>query len=103
MWQSNWFALAGFATLLTAMWLVIQPRERVYLTSGLSFISWSTAAVAAPSLRRRTLDGTAVNVGAPTLQYIAAALALVSLLVFALYYFELYPADDRVGGETTAE
>jgi len=104
MWQSNWFALTAFATLLTAAWLVIQPRERVYLTSGLSFLSWSTAAVAAPSLRRRTLDGAAVNVGAPSLQYITAGMALVSLLVFALYYFELYPADDgKLGGETTPE
>ncbi|RLM53186.1 hypothetical protein DVK02_14955 [Halobellus sp. Atlit-31R] len=94
MWQSNWFALAGFATLLTLLWLVVLPRARVYVTSGLSFISWAAAATSAASLQRRTLDGTAVDVGAPVLQYLATALALVSLLVFVLYHFGLYPPED---------
>lgn len=95
--ESHWFALVVGASVLTLGWLYI--RENVALTTLLASALWFYAAYSGGDLRRITESGSEVAVGAPELQYVALALALLSLLARVLYWFGEYPPNEQVAAE----
>jgi len=92
MYFGIWLALGAFATLLTTYWLVIQPRERVYFTAGMSGLAWLTMAYTAPSVQKMTETGQAAayEIGL-TVQFFVGLLGILSLLVVILYRLGEYP------------
>lgn len=93
---SQWLALAGAAFVLTLVWTVVQPDERVYVTGGLSFITWSLAALTAPGLQTVS-NGDVLAAGSSILAFVSVAFAAVSGLAVLGYKTGLYPptpADD---------
>lgn len=94
MLQEYWLALAFFATLLTLLYTVITPGERVFFTSGGAAFAWTILALTGPTVTKTTDSGitVAAPVPMPVLLFIGG-LAAFSLLIFVLYYWGLYPPD----------
>lgn len=86
-----WYALGAFATLLTLVYLVVLPNERVYMTAGLSGFAWSVMALTARNLTQYTDSGSSIAVEFPELQYFVGGLAFLSYFTVLLYHFGEYP------------
>lgn len=88
-----WAAVGLIALVATAMWGILARRTGVYVTSGLSFTAWSWLAIVGG-------DTALVNGGDPiwvretvaSLQFLATALAIISLVVFAMRLMGAYPS-----------
>jgi hypothetical protein len=90
---SQWYALAGAAFVLTLVWTVIQPDERVFLTAGLSTAGWALAMLTAPGLQTLTESGERVAAGSDVLAFVALVFALVSALAVMGYKTGHYPPE----------
>lgn len=95
MWHVYWLALGAFSTLMTLLWLVVSPYERVYFTAGMGGVGWVLMALTAPGVSRLTEAGTTVQapVSEP-LQLFVGLLGFLSLVVVVLYRFDEYPPPD---------
>lgn len=94
MLQTYWLALALFATLMTLLYSVFAPRERVYLTSGIAAFAWAICAITAPAVTALNDAGDPVAAAVPfELQLFTAGLAAYSLLVLVLFFWGLYPPE----------
>lgn len=91
--------LLGAGTLATVMTLVWLLRERRTPVAGfVSMAAWGTVAIGAGDPVAITDSGDQVAVAPqPSIQFIAAALALLSFGAVLAYLFGLYPPDDSVG------
>ena len=90
--QSLWLALGVFALVMTLAWLFVDTR-RVTVTTGLAFGAWATMALTGGDVTRVLEDGTRLATDIPELQYISAALALLSALALILHVFGHYPPE----------
>lgn len=91
-----WLALGVFASVLTLLYLVVTPRQRVYFTSGFAGIAWLTMAFTAPGVQRMTESGEVVTAGLGIpIQYFVGLLGLLSLTVTILYRLGEYPPPEK--------
>jgi hypothetical protein len=67
----------------------------LYLSAGLAQLCWGWAALHGGDVVVRT-DFYVDSVGQPALQYVAAAMFVVSALVFMLAHFDVYPPGKAV-------
>jgi hypothetical protein len=96
-----WAAVALVALVATSMWAVLARETAVFVTSGLSFVAWSWLAIVGG-------DVALVNGGDPiwmreslaSLQFVALAFAIISLLVLSLRLFGSSPSPDRNAAES---
>jgi hypothetical protein len=100
--QVYWFAVAGFALLMTLSWLFI--NRRITMTGVMAGILWSYAALTGDAVYRITETGEQVSMPVGNIQYLTLVLALYSFLAVILYRFGHYPPtdDDPTQGESTA-
>jgi hypothetical protein len=96
-----WAAVALVALVATALWAILARQTGVYVTSGLSFTAWSWLALTGG-------DTALVNGGDPiwvrqtiaSLQFVALALAIISLVVFAMRLMGAYPSPQDNAAKT---
>lgn len=96
-----WAAVGLVALVATACWAIVARQTAVYVTSGLSFVAWAWLAITGG-------DTALVNGGDPiwlretvaSLQFVALALAVVSLVVFAMRLMGAYPSPQDNAAET---
>jgi TRAP-type mannitol/chloroaromatic compound transport system permease small subunit len=96
-----WAAVALVALVATAMWAILARQTGVYVTSGVSYTAWSWLALTGG-------DTALVNGGDPiwvretvaSLQFVALALAIISLVVFAMRLMGAYPSPQDNAAET---
>lgn len=96
-----WAAVALVALVATAFWGFLARQTGVYISSGLSFTAWSWLALTGG-------DTALVNGGDPiwvretvaSLQFVAVALAVISLVVFAMRLMGAYPSPEDNAAET---
>lgn len=88
-----WAAVAVVALVATVMWAVLARQTAVYVTSGISFTAWAWLSIVGG-------DVALVNGGDPiwvretiaSLQFVALALSIISLVVFAMRLMGAYPS-----------
>jgi hypothetical protein len=98
-----WAAVALVALVATACWSILARKTGVYVTSGLSFTTWSWLALTGG-------DTALVNGGdlvwvretIASLQFSAIALAIISLVVFAMRLLGAYPSPQNNAAEEEA-
>jgi len=97
-----WAAVALVALVATACWAILARQTGVYVTSGLSFTSWSWLAITGgdTALVLRAGDPLWVRETVASLQFVALALALISLVVFSLRLMGAYPSPQENAAET---
>jgi len=96
-----WSAVAVVALVATSLWAFLARETGVYISSGVSFVTWSWLALTGG-------DTALVNGGDPifvrqtlaSLQYVCLALAVISLVVVVLRLFGSYPSPDRNAAES---
>jgi len=96
-----WSAVAVVALVATAFWGFLARETAIYISSGVSFVTWSWLALTGG-------DTALVNGGDPifvretlaSLQFVCLALAVISLVVFTLRLFGSYPSPDRNAAES---
>lgn len=99
-----WAAIALVALSATACWALVARQTAVYVTSGLSFTAYSWLALTGGDTALVMAGGpTWVRQSVASLQYVALALALISLVVFVLRLFGAYPSPTANAAEDTAD
>jgi hypothetical protein len=100
-----WAAVAVVALLATASWALVARQTAVYVTSGLSFTSWSWLALTGGDVAMITRTGATVWIRQSTasIQFVALALAIISLVVFSLRLLGAFPSPTENAAEATAE
>jgi len=96
-----WAAVALVALVATACWAILARETAVYVTSGLSFTAWSWLAIVGGDVAMLTADGLHWVRVVSSLQFTALALAIISLVVFALRLFGAYPSPQQNAAEST--
>ena len=87
---SQWYFLAGVAFVLTIVWAVVLPDERVFVSAGLAFLAWALAALTAPGVQTVS-NGEMIAAGSPVLAFLSLAFATVSGIAVLGYKTGLYP------------
>jgi len=97
-----WAAVALIALVATSMWAIAARQQAVYITSGISFAAWSWAAIVGGDVALANGgDPIWVRESAASIQFIALALAVISLVVFTLRLMGSYPSPDENAAEAT--
>jgi len=96
-----YFAVAVVTLIATAMWAVLARETAVYVTSGLSFVGygWLSIVGADVAMLGPTGDLVWIRETLASLQYVALALSIVSLVVFGLRLFGSYPSPTQNAAE----
>jgi len=89
-----WAAVALVALSSTALWAILARETGVYVTSGLSFTAWSWVAIVGGDVALVVADGDPVWVreSVASLQFVALALAVISLVVLIMRLMGAYPS-----------
>ncbi len=97
-----WSAVALVALTATACWAVLARETAVYVTSGLSFTAWAWLAITGGDVALVNVPGGPVWVrkSLASLQYIALAFAVISLVVFTMRLMGAYPSPDANATES---
>lgn len=97
-----WSAVALVALVATALWAVLARETAVYVTSGLSFTTWSWLSIVGGDVALVNRGGELIwmRQTIASLQYVAIALAIISLVVFALRLLGSYPSPQQNAAET---
>lgn len=97
-----WAAVGLIALVSTTFWAVLARETGIYVTSGLSFATWSWLALAGGDTAMILNSGELVWVRdtVASLQYVCLALAFISLVVFALRLMGAYPSPNQNAAET---
>lgn len=95
------FAVAAVTLVATAMWAILSRETAVYVTSGLSFVGYSWLAIVGADVGMVSPTGEIVwmRTTLASLQFIALAMAIVSLVVFSLRLFGAYPSPTQNAAE----
>lgn len=98
-----WAAVALVALVATALWAFLARQTGVYVSSGLSFVAWSWLSLTGGDTAL-VVDGTPLwmRETLSSLQFTALALAIISLVVFALRLFGSYPSPQQNAAEADA-
>jgi hypothetical protein len=97
-----WAAVALVALVATAMWAFMARQTGVYISSGLAFTAWSWLAITGG-------DTALVVAGSPmwtvretvaSLQFVAVAMAVISLVVFVMRLLGAYPSPQDNAAES---
>ena len=96
-----WAAVLAVGLATTALWAILARKTGVFVTSGISFVSYSWAAVVGGDVAMLTQTGDVVYLrdGLPALQFALTALAIISLVVFGLRVFGAYPSPTNNAAE----
>lgn len=97
-----WAAVALVALVATACWALLARQTGVYVTSGLAFTAWSWVALTGGDVALLFAAGDPhyVRDGPASLQFVAVALAVISLVVFAMRLMGAYPSPQDNAAET---
>lgn len=97
-----WSAVALVALVATALWAILARETAVYVTSGLSFTAWSWLAIVGGDVALVSRGGELIwmRETVASLQFVAIALAIISLVVFSLRLFGAYPSPQTNAAET---
>lgn len=89
-----WAAVGLVALTSTALWAILARRTGVYVTSGLSFTSWAWLAITGGDVALVNVPNGPlwVRESVASLQYVALALAVISLVVFSMRLMGAYPS-----------
>lgn len=92
-----YFAVAVVTLAATSMWAILARKNAVYLTSGLSFAGYSWLALVGADVALVTAAGERVwlRESLASVQLVALALAVISLLVFTLRLLGAYPSPNE--------
>lgn len=98
-----WLAVAAVALLATASWGLVARETGVYLTSALSFTAYGWLALTGGDVAMVTMDGSTVWIRGPlaSLQFVALALSVISLVVLSLRLLGAYPSPQNNAAEST--
>ncbi len=101
---SLWAAVALVALLATACWAILARETGVYVTSGLSYTAWAWVAITGGDLAMLNVPGGPhwVRGAAASLQFVALALSVISLVVFSLRLLGAYPSPQENAAETSS-
>jgi hypothetical protein len=96
-----YFAVAVVTLSATAMWAILARETAVYITSGLSFVGFSWLAIVGADVAMLSPTGELVwmRTTLASIQFIALAMAVVSLVVFGLRLFGAYPSPSQNAAE----
>lgn len=99
---SLWAGVAVLTLIATACWAILARETAVYVTSGISFTGYSWLAITGGDVAMVTQTGTRMWLRQTTasLQFSALALAIISLVVFALRLMGAYPSPSSNAAET---
>jgi len=97
-----WAAVAAVALTATAFWALLARKTGVYVTSGISFTAWSWLAIVGGDVALVNVPGGPmwVRESVASLQFIALALAVISLVVFSMRLMGAYPSPQENTAET---
>jgi len=100
-----WAAVAVVALVSTAFWAILARETGVYVTSGISFTAWSWLAITGGDTALVGVGGEPlwVRESVASLQFIALALAIISLVVFITRLLGAYPSPQENAAETTSQ
>lgn len=99
-----WISVVAVGLITTAMWAILARKTGVFVTSGLSIVAYSWAAVVGGDVAMLTTSGPVyLRDGLPALQFALTALAVISLVVFGLRVFGAYPSATNNAAEYESE
>lgn len=89
-----YFAVAAVTLIATSAWALLARKRAVYLTSGISFVGYAWLSLVGADVALVTRSGAVVWLRETlvSVQYVALALAIISLLVFTLRLLGAYPS-----------
>ena len=96
-----YFAVGVVTLVATAMWSILARETAVYVTSGLSFVGFSWLAIVGGDVGMLSPTGDIVwmRTTLASIQFIALAMAIVSLVVFSLRLLGAYPSPNQNAAE----
>lgn len=94
-------AVAIVALVSTALWAVLARKTAVYLSSGLSFTTWSWLAIVGGDVAMIS-DGQVfwIRQSTASVQFVALALAVISLVAFSMRLMGAYPSPQENAAES---
>jgi len=100
-----WLAVGSVTLIATSLWAIMARETGVFVTSGLSYTGYSWLALTGGDVAMMSISGTTTYIrdGIPPLQFVATAMAIVSLLVFTMRLFGAYPSPTNNAANTTTK
>lgn len=97
-----WAAVGVVALVATAMWAILARETGVYVTTGISFTAWSWLALTGgdTALVFASADPIWVRRAVASLQFLATALAVISLVALTARLMGAYPSPQQNAAET---
>ncbi len=95
-----WAAVGLVALACTALWAILARETGVYVTSGISFVAWAWVAIVGGDVALVVSgDPVWVRQSAASIQFVALALAVISLVVFTMRLMGAYPSPQANAAE----
>jgi hypothetical protein len=95
-----WAAVGLVALVATVLWGIAARQTGVYVTSGLSFTAWSWVSLVGGDVALANGGNPIwVRESAASIQFIALALAVISLVVFSARMMGAYPSPQTNAAE----
>lgn len=99
-----WSAVAVVALVATAFWAFLARQTGVYLSAGVSWTAWSWLAITGGDVALANGgDPIWVRETVASLQFIAIAMAVISLVVIVMRLFGAYPSVEDNAAETDTQ
>ena len=99
-----WAAVGLVALIATAMWSILARRTGIYVTSGISYTAWGWVAITGGDVAMLVGGDTVwVRETTASIQFIATALAIISLVVFSMRLMGAYPSPSDNAAEEESE
>jgi len=95
-----WAAVVLVGLTSTLLWAILARQTGVYVTSGLSFTAWGWVAIVGGDVALANGgDPIWIRTTTASLQFVAVALAVISLIVFSLRLLGSYPSPSSNAAE----
>jgi hypothetical protein len=95
-----WAAVGLVALATTALWAILARETGVYVTSGLSFVAWGWVAIVGGDVALVVAgDPVWVRQSTASIQFIALAMAVISLIVLVMRLMGAYPSPESNAAE----
>lgn len=102
MTPSAWYAAVGLVALIsTAMWAILARETGVYVSAGVSFTAWGWLAIVGGDVALANPGGAPIWIRQTTasVQFIALAMAVISIVVIAMRLMGAYPSPNNNAAE----